>query len=175
MDALIKQLVEALVLSRLALDRVDAIPLNTVEIARVQEMAEAAIQAAIIYQLGRTLSESEERPESQLEVVMDHEFESASTIVDSGTSATKPALLEQIRQSMQSDLQYVSIEISGVVYSGWYRVLPDRQMELLTLNNIYREIRHESTPHEQARAMLTDFINLQIYRQPRPRTGDERT
>lgn len=69
MDALIKQLVEALVLSRLALDRVDAIPLNTVEIARVKEMAEAAIQAAINYELGRTLlSESEEKPESPLAI-----------------------------------------------------------------------------------------------------------
>lgn len=55
MDALIKQLVEALVLSRLALDRVDAIPLNAAEISRVREMAEAAIQAAINYELGRTL------------------------------------------------------------------------------------------------------------------------
>lgn len=63
MDALIKQLVEALVLTRLALDRVDAIPLNTVEIDRVKEMAEAAIQAAINYELRRTLlSESEEKP-----------------------------------------------------------------------------------------------------------------
>lgn len=65
MDALIKQLVEALVLSRLALDRADAIPLDTVEIARVKEMAEAAIQAALKYELDRTLpSEREEQPES---------------------------------------------------------------------------------------------------------------
>lgn len=61
MDALIKQLVEALVLSRLALDRVDAIPLDRVGIAQVKEKAEAAIQAAIKYELDRTLpNESEE-------------------------------------------------------------------------------------------------------------------
>lgn len=65
MDALIKQLVEALVLSRAALDRVDANPLNIVEIGRVKEQADAAIQAAINYQLGRTLlSEIDEEPES---------------------------------------------------------------------------------------------------------------
>lgn len=59
MNALIKQLVEALVLSRLALDRVDVIPLNTAEVARVKEMAEAAIQAAINYELGRALLSKE--------------------------------------------------------------------------------------------------------------------
>lgn len=62
------------------------------------------------------------------------------------------------RASVDSDLQYVSIEMDGSTYGGWYRVLPDGQMELLALANMHCELRSEATPVEQARGMLTDFI-----------------
>lgn len=60
--------------------------------------------------------------------------------------------------SVHSDLQYVSIQVDGSTYGGWYRLLPDGQMELLALANMHCERRSENTPVEQARGMLTDFI-----------------
>lgn len=60
--------------------------------------------------------------------------------------------------SVHSDLQYVSIQLDGNTYGGWYRLLPNGQMELLALANMHCERRTEATPAEQARAMLTDFI-----------------
>jgi DNA-directed RNA polymerase specialized sigma24 family protein len=68
-----------------------------------------------------------------------------------------PASLEP-KASVQSDLQYVSIQVEGSTYGGWYRLLPDGQMELLALANMHCERRTENTPVEQARGMLTDFI-----------------
>jgi DNA-directed RNA polymerase specialized sigma24 family protein len=62
------------------------------------------------------------------------------------------------KSSVHSDLQYVSIQVDGSTYGGWYRQLPDGQMELLALANMHCERRSESTPVEQARGMLTDFI-----------------
>jgi DNA-directed RNA polymerase specialized sigma24 family protein len=62
------------------------------------------------------------------------------------------------KASVHSDLQYVSIQVDGSTYGGWYRVLPDGQMELLALANMHCERRTENTPVEQARGMLTDFI-----------------
>jgi DNA-directed RNA polymerase specialized sigma24 family protein len=62
------------------------------------------------------------------------------------------------KASVHSDLQYVSIQLDGSTYGGWYRVLPDGQMELLALANMHCERRTESTPVDQARGMLTDFI-----------------
>jgi hypothetical protein len=47
-------------------------------------------------------------------------------------------------------------------------------MELLFLANMYREIRYASIPHEQARAVLADLVNFQIYREARSGAGDER-
>jgi DNA-directed RNA polymerase specialized sigma24 family protein len=48
--------------------------------------------------------------------------------------------------------------MDGSTYGGWYRVLPDGRMELLALANMHCERRNESSPVEQARGMLTDFI-----------------
>jgi DNA-directed RNA polymerase specialized sigma24 family protein len=62
------------------------------------------------------------------------------------------------KASVHSDLQYVSIQLDGNTYGGWYRLLPDGQMELLALANMHCERRTENTPVEQARGMLTDFI-----------------
>jgi RNA polymerase sigma-70 factor, ECF subfamily len=75
-----------------------------------------------------------------------------------GASAAVAAPLDQVKQSVQSDLQYVSLQENGRTYGGWYRVLPDGQMELLALANIHSERRAESSPIEQARGMLADFI-----------------
>lgn len=74
--------------------------------------------------------------------------------------ATAPAPLEEVKQSVHSELQYVSILVDGSTYGGWYRVLSDGQMELLALANMHCERRHENTPIEQARGMLTDFIRV---------------
>jgi RNA polymerase sigma-70 factor (ECF subfamily) len=81
---------------------------------------------------------------------VDEEFEPAS--------AAGPAPLERVKQSVHSDLQYVSLQVDGRTFGGWYRVLPDGQMELLALANMHCERRFESTPTEQARGMLADFI-----------------
>lgn len=66
--------------------------------------------------------------------------------------------LEEVKQSVPSDLQYVSLQVDGATYGGWYRVLPDGQMELLALANMRREFRPEGTATEQARGMLADFV-----------------
>lgn len=68
------------------------------------------------------------------------------------------ASVEPVKASVQSDLEYVSIQLDGSTYGGWYRVLPDGQMELLALANMHCERRSESTPAEQAQGMLADFI-----------------
>jgi RNA polymerase sigma-70 factor (ECF subfamily) len=65
---------------------------------------------------------------------------------------------DQIRQSVSSDLQYISLQLDGKPYGGWYRLLPDGRMELLALANMHCERRAEKTPVEQARGMLVDFI-----------------
>lgn len=72
-----------------------------------------------------------------------------------GGAALAPA---EPKASVHSDLQYVSIQVDGDTYGGWYRLLPDGQMELLALANMHCERRTEGTPVEQARGMLTDFI-----------------
>jgi anti-sigma factor ChrR (cupin superfamily) len=72
--------------------------------------------------------------------------------VGAGTVQAEP------KASVHSDLQYVSIQLDGNTYGGWYRLLPDGQMELLALANMHCERRTESTPVDQARGMLTDFI-----------------
>jgi RNA polymerase sigma-70 factor, ECF subfamily len=68
------------------------------------------------------------------------------------------ASLDQVKQSVYSDLQYVSLQLDGKTYGGWYRQLPDGQMELLALANMLSERRPEGTPIEQARGMLADFV-----------------
>ena len=65
---------------------------------------------------------------------------------------------KQDQASVPTDLQYVSLQAEGRTYGGWYRVLADGQMELLALANIQSERRAESTPVEQARGMLADFV-----------------
>lgn len=77
-----------------------------------------------------------------------------------------PAPLDQVRRTVHSDLQYVSLQVDGKTYGGWYRMLPDGRMELLALANMHCERRAESTPVEQARGMLAEFI-----RAARPRSG----
>jgi RNA polymerase sigma-70 factor, ECF subfamily len=75
---------------------------------------------------------------------------------------------DQIRQSVSSDLQYISLQVDGKPYGGWYRLLPDGRMELLALANMHCERRAEKTPVEQARGMLVDFIRAS-------REGNKRT
>lgn len=65
----------------------------------------------------------------------------------------------------QHQLQYVSLEIDGQTYGGWYRVLDDGRMELLALATMHSEQRAEGTPLEQAKGMLTDFIRSSNRRQ----------
>jgi RNA polymerase sigma-70 factor, ECF subfamily len=74
--------------------------------------------------------------------------------------------LDQVQRSVSSDLQYVSLQVDGKSYGGWYRLLPDGRMELLALANMHCERRAEKTPVEQARGMLVDFIRAS-------RKGDE--
>jgi DNA-directed RNA polymerase specialized sigma24 family protein/anti-sigma factor ChrR (cupin superfamily) len=71
-----------------------------------------------------------------------------------GTAASQ----DQSRRSVSSDLQYISLQVDGKPYGGWYRLLPDGRMELLALANMHCERRAEKTPIEQARGMLVDFI-----------------
>jgi RNA polymerase sigma-70 factor, ECF subfamily len=73
-------------------------------------------------------------------------------------SAGGAASLDQVKQSVHSDLQYVSLQLDGKTYGGWYRQLPDGRLELLALANIHSERRAEGTPAEQARGMLADFV-----------------
>jgi DNA-directed RNA polymerase specialized sigma24 family protein len=75
-------------------------------------------------------------------------------------SSAGAAPLEQVKQSIHSDLEYVSIQVDSRTYGGWYRLLPDGQMELLALANMHCERRPENTPVEQARGMLADFIRV---------------
>lgn len=77
---------------------------------------------------------------------------------ESQPASGSPAPLERVRQCVESDLQYVSLQVDGATYGGWYRLLPDGQMELLALANMRTERRAEHTPLEQARGMLADFI-----------------
>lgn len=69
-----------------------------------------------------------------------------------------PAPLDQVKHSVDSDLQYVSIQVDGKTFGGWYRLLEDGRMELLALANVHCERRPENTAIEQARGMLADFI-----------------
>ncbi len=73
-------------------------------------------------------------------------------------SAGGAASLDQVKQSVHSDLQYVSLQSDGKTYGGWYRQLPDGRLELLALANMHSERRPEGTPVEQARGMLADFV-----------------
>jgi hypothetical protein len=73
-------------------------------------------------------------------------------------SAATAAPLEQLKESLYSDLEYVSLQVDGATYGGWYRVLPDQRIELLALANMNCAMRHESSVLEQARGMLMDFI-----------------
>jgi hypothetical protein len=73
-------------------------------------------------------------------------------------SAGAAASLDQVKQSVHIDLQYVSLQFDGKTYGGWYRQLPDGRLELLCLANMHSERRPEGAPVEQARAMLADFV-----------------
>ncbi|MBL8266272.1 hypothetical protein [Steroidobacter sp.] len=64
----------------------------------------------------------------------------------------------------QHPLEYVSLEIDGKTYGGWYRLLEDGRMELLALATMHSEQRAEGTPLEQAKGMLTDFIRSSTQR-----------
>jgi DNA-directed RNA polymerase specialized sigma24 family protein len=83
-------------------------------------------------------------------------------------SSAGAAPLEQVKQTIHSDLEYVSIQVDSRTYGGWYRLLPDGQMELLALANMHCERRPENTPIEQARGMLADFIRVA---RPKQRTN----
>jgi RNA polymerase sigma-70 factor, ECF subfamily len=71
---------------------------------------------------------------------------------------SQPAHLDQVKETVQSDLQYVSLQVDGRTYGGWYRTLADGRLELLALANMQCERREENTPIEQARGMLAEFI-----------------
>lgn len=73
-------------------------------------------------------------------------------------SSSAAAPLDDVRQTVQSDLEYVSLQMEGKTYGGWYRTLPDGRMELLALANMHCERRAENSAVEQARAMLAEFI-----------------
>lgn len=89
-------------------------------------------------------------------------------------SAAGTASLEPVTGSIYSDLQYVSIQLDGSTYGGWYRSLPDGQMELLAMANMHCERRTENTPIEQARGMLADFIR-RARQKPKANRGDAGT
>ena len=96
------------------------------------------------------------------------------------SSAATP--LNSIRQTAQSDLQYVSLQIDGKTYGGWYRVLGDGRLELLALSHVHREPRSDSAPIEQAKGMLADLVHASGFdlsgRYPSHATseaGDDRT
>jgi RNA polymerase sigma-70 factor, ECF subfamily len=76
------------------------------------------------------------------------------------------APLDQVRRSIYSDLQYVSLQVDGKDYGGWYRLLSDGRMELLALANMHCERRSERTPIEQARGMLAEFIRAAREHEP---------
>lgn len=69
-----------------------------------------------------------------------------------------PSATPAVRQTAQSDLQYVSLQVDGKTYGGWYRLLGDGRMELLALSHVLCEHRSEVVPIEQAKRMLTDFL-----------------
>lgn len=91
---------------------------------------------------------------------MEQEFEPASS--------AGSAPLDEVKESVHSDLEYISIQVDGKTYGGWYRMLADGQMELLALANMHCERRPENTPIEQARGMLADFIRVA---RPRSKTN----
>ena len=55
MDGLQRQLIEALIISRLALEHVESVPVNIGELARAKELADAAIRVGIHDALHRAL------------------------------------------------------------------------------------------------------------------------
>jgi anti-sigma factor ChrR (cupin superfamily) len=63
---------------------------------------------------------------------------------------------------VQSDLQYVSIEVDGTTYGGWYRVLADGHMELLALAKRRVAPRLEIAPVDQALAMLAGLVRSRL-------------
>jgi hypothetical protein len=44
--------------------------------------------------------------------------------------AGRAAPLDRVKQSVHSDLQYVSLQMDGKTYGGWYRQLADGRLEL---------------------------------------------
>lgn len=56
------------------------------------------------------------------------------------------------------DLQYVSIQLDGITFDGWYRLLPDGKVELMARGYLIRGRLPEGTLHEQAEAMLSEVI-----------------
>jgi RNA polymerase sigma-70 factor (ECF subfamily) len=73
-------------------------------------------------------------------------------------SADGAAPSDQSKRSGYCDLQYVSLELDGKTYGGWYRQLPDGQLELLAIGNIRSERRSNGTAMDQARGMLEEFV-----------------
>ena len=73
-------------------------------------------------------------------------------------SADGAAPSDQSKRSGYSDLEYVSLELDGKTYGGWYRQLADGQLELLAIGNIRSQRRSNGTAMDQARGMLEEFV-----------------
>ena len=63
-------------------------------------------------------------------------------------------------ESERSDLQYITQNVAGTLFGGWYRILQDGRIELLALGGIWRGPRRDSLPQRQARAMLARLVRL---------------
>lgn len=79
-------------------------------------------------------------------------------IDESGTSA---AVTNGSSVRAQLDLQYVSIQLDGITFGGWYRLLSDGRMELIARAHMAWDRRSQATPREQAEAMLSELIRTE--------------
>lgn len=60
-----------------------------------------------------------------------------------------------------TDLQYVSIQLEGITFGGWYRLLADGRMELIARVHLVRDGRSQATLREQAESMLSELIRAE--------------
>jgi hypothetical protein len=65
-----------------------------------------------------------------------------------------------------TDLQYVSIQLDGITFGGWYRLRPDGRMELMARGHMTWDSRSQAIPLEQAKEMLSELIRAEGRLQP---------